>query len=435
MHTTNPLRLLGLVVPLLVAMLASCEKDSCEQTWTQVVPVPVTLNRSEVHDSIAAMPPREFCTGGNLYAYGQYVFVNVNREGYHLLDNSNPANPTPVAFLRVPGATHMAFVDGRMVSDSYADLLVLDFGGPTDLALVSWTPNLLLQTDAFEVGEDAVAVGFEDRAVEFTQSCSGRVTGTWFGRGFGEDVAFNALSADAFRGGGSTPTVNTAGSLARLAFCDSRLYALSTDRLSAFDLVDDGLEARETTQLGWGQETIIRRGDHLYVASRSALRIFDIAGCGDPRELGSAPHRWAWDPVAVEGNRAVVTTRWGEGTDALGGEMIVFDVADPANPIRLATHPLTQPVGLALHGGTLYVCDAVDGLRVYDFAGGGAESLTERELAGFPERRVLDVAVLPYPAGAVLLGVGDDELSQFAVGDGGELETLVTLDVATCARS
>lgn len=426
------------VLAVLTLLSVACERDSCEETWTQVVPLPVTLDRAAVQDSITALPAREFCTGGNLYAYGDYLFVNSALEGYHLLDNSDPSDPRPVAFLRVPGATQMAFVDGRMVSDSYADLVVLDFAGPEHLTLLSSTPNFLLEANGFEIPSTEVAVGFEDRAVEFTQTCDGRVTGQW---GAGGDIFMAETSFfDANirgGGGGASPAVNTAGSLARLAFCDASLYVLGTSTLATYHLgTDDELVATNNTDLGWGQETMIRRGDFLYVASQSALTILGVSGCGNPELLGTS-RRWVEnnDPVAVEGDRAVATLRWGAaGDEWAGGELVVYDVTDRTNPTELNRVAMTHPVGVALHDGILYVCDDVDGVRVFDFVGGPSTGLLSRELQTIPTP-MLDVAVLPYPGGTTVLTIGEGAMSQFARGADGTLTELVTRQVDRCARS
>ncbi len=427
-------RLLPILCVLLGLGLGACEKDSCTQTWTQVVPVPVTLNRAAVQDSITAMPARELCTGGNLYAFGNYVFINVNREGYHLLDNTDPANPRNVAFLRVPGATHMAFVDGNMVSDSYADMVVLDFKGPNSLQLVSSTPNLLLQTDGFIVESDEVAVGFEDREVTFTEDCSGFVTGRCNGC---ETLAF-ASSADVkfSRNAGASVgnvQINTGGSLARLAFCNRNLYVLAPNRLTTFQLDGRTLVNIGETNLGGGQEAIVLNGQHLYIVSEWGLQIFEIGNCGLPVARGFAQRFWSNDPVAIEGDRAVVALRNGNvPTAALDGRLMVYDISDRNNPRVMFQHPLAHPVGVALRNGKLYVCDGIDGLLVYDFDARNPSSLATSQIQRLADADVVDLAILPYTAGTVLLGVGHRTVSEYAVDAAGLLTPLSTLQAERC---
>ena len=422
--------------PLLAIAVAlgtvACEGDSCTESWTQVMTVPVTADRAAVQDSIAALPPRELCTGGNLYAYGDYLFVNVNREGYHVLDNTDPRQPRNVAFLQVPGATHMAFVDGRMVSDSYADMLVLEFGGPDDLTLLSSTPNLLLQTDGFEVGEDVVAVGFEEREVTFTEDCSGLVD-----VGCPQcDVGFERLNFASDMGAvrSGNVQVNTGGSLARLAFCDRMLYVLARDRLTTFRLEGQTLVNARETQLGGGQEALVLDGAFLYAASEWGLTVLEVGDCGLPVSRGFAPRFWNNDPVAVAGDRAVVALRNGNTpTDRLDGRLIVYDLSDRTNPRELATFPMAHPVGVALRQNRLYVCDGIDGLLVYDFDPDRPGDLGEARVQTIAEADVVDLAVLPYDAGPVLFTVGQQTVAQFAIDGDGLLSPLSTLSAQRCA--
>ncbi len=428
-------RFLTLTCLALGLTFASCEKDSCTQTWTQLVTVPVTANRQAVQDSIAAMPARELCTGGNLYAFGNYVFVNANREGYHLLDNTNPAEPVNVAFLRVPGATHMAFVDGQMVSDSYADMLVLDFGGPQSLKLLSSTPNLLLQTDGFEVGEDRVAVGFEEQEVTFVEDCSGTVTAGCANCSSAEWFSFDSDGSSFANSVAGNAQVNTGGSLARLAFCDRTLYVLATDRLTTFRL--EGLTLRNVreTMIGGGQEALIREGAFLYVASQWGLTILEIGDCGLPISRGSAPRPWGDDPVAVEGDRVIAAIRNGNTpVPGLDGRLMVYDVSDRLNPRVIYTLPLPHPVGVVLRNGQLYVCDGVKGLLRYEFDPANPAKLAEGPVQTLPDADVVDLALLPYTAGTVLLGVGQRTVSQYAVATDGGLTALSSLDATRCVQ-
>ena len=427
-------RLLPLICVLLGLGTSACEKDACSQSWTQVVSVPVTLSRAAVQDSIAALPARQLCTGGNLYAFGNYVFVNENRVGYHLLDNTDPANPRNVAFLRVPGATHMAFVDGRMVSDSYADMVVLDFEGPNSLKLLSSTPNLLLRTDGFIVEDDEVAIGFEDREVTFTEDCTGFVSGQCNDC----DVLFENLSATGQPRGANTGNVqvNTGGSLARLAFCSRTLYVLAPNRLTTFRLEGETLVNASETNLTQGQEAIVLEGRHLYVVSQWGLQIFEIGDCGLPIARGFAERFWSNDPVAIEGDRAVVALRTGNvPTPERDGRLMVYDISDRNNPRVMAQHPLAHPVGVALRDGKLYVCDGIDGLLVYDFDAQNPGRLRDAEIQRVADADVVDLALLPYAAGTVLLGVGHNTVSQYSVDAEGLLTPLSTLGAQRCTGS
>ena len=423
-----------LVLGACLLALGACEKDSCTDRWTQEVWAPVTLDRETVHDSIALLPARELCVGSGLYAYGDYLFANLPREGYHLLDNRDPANPTPVAFLRVPGATHMAFVDGRLVSDSYADLLVLDFDGQR-LELLSHHPNFLLHDN--QLGPDdpgETVIGYELREMEFEQSCDGGLTGRWGGCAFCDVRTLEATSFDVGRGGGlGSPSVNTSGSLSRIAFAGQHVYVLGETQLATYRLDGGELVNTNNQQPGWGLETATVRAGFLYLGSMTGMHIYDLADPAVPRFRSRYQHFTACDPVAVEGDRAVVTLRSGTRCGGAAENVaIVLDISDRDNPRELQTLAMNNPRGVALHQGSLYVCDGPNGLRVYDFDD-GAIGLRAREGQGDDSRETTDVAVLPYPTGTVVLTIGPDHLTQYRREGVAEVSRLSRLQADRCA--
>jgi len=79
-----------------MVMASACEKDSCDQTWKQVVAVPVTMERADVQELIGLESAVDLCVGGGIYAFGDYIFMNRRNEGYHILDNRQPASPQNV---------------------------------------------------------------------------------------------------------------------------------------------------------------------------------------------------------------------------------------------------------------------------------------------------------------------------------------------------
>ena len=427
--------------------LASCEPNECERTWTQTMTVPVTLDRVLVHDSIAAEPPRQLCVGGGIYAYEQYVFVNSPGEGYHLLDNSDPANPANVAFLQVPGATQMAFVDGEMVSDSYADLVVLDFGGPQSLSLTSWTPNFLLDDGAFEVFDGLVVTGYEEQEVTFTEDCSGDLSAVYFPCGDRLSSSFincapmpmdNRVGSFAFSDASaeSFASVNVAGSLSRFAFAGPHLYVLGRDRLDSYRLESDSLRPTDTDFIGWDLETVVAREGFLYVGAQSGMHILDLADPEQPEYTGNYNHFTACDPVAVEGDVALVTLRSGRDCgNAAQNVLVALDITDRTRPVRHAQIELTNPTGVALHDGIAYVCDGPAGLRVFDVAGGSLSALDEREVEVVGGREMRDVAVLPYAQQISVLTTGPDHVTQLSPSEGGGLRETSSLGANNCARS
>jgi hypothetical protein len=78
---------------------------------------------------------------GKIYVYNNYLLVNEKLEGVHVFDNSNPANPVSVGFLRVPGSTDMAIEGDVLYVNHINDLVALQFSDFETIEEISRTPQ------------------------------------------------------------------------------------------------------------------------------------------------------------------------------------------------------------------------------------------------------------------------------------------------------
>jgi len=88
---------------------------------------PVTTSRESFEASISMTEAKSIFDSGKIYVQGGFLFVNERKSGFHVIDNSNPENPTPVAFLNVPLATDLA-IRGNVIYVHHAvDLVALQY--------------------------------------------------------------------------------------------------------------------------------------------------------------------------------------------------------------------------------------------------------------------------------------------------------------------
>jgi hypothetical protein len=262
--------------------------------------------------------------------------------------------------------------------------------------------------------------------VTFKQDCNGGFYGEWGCPECDYSISFNSSAPI------GPATVNTAGSLSRMAFSGNTLYVIGSSRLSTYKL-SNGILSNVDHQGGrWGMETVIVRGENLYIGAQDGMHIYSLSTTGIPSYLSSFIHFTGCDPVAVEGDTAVVTLRDGRGC---GGQaenvMFVLDISDKLRPQELVEVPLSNPRGVALHNGIIYVCDHTAGLRVYELAG-EINRLGEREIQQVSDLQMQDVAVLPYERQLTLLTIGENHLSQFAIDDAGMLEPVSSILATVC---
>ncbi len=85
---------------------------------------------------VRKLPPRELCRPGKIYIYGPYLFINEVHKGIHVINNSDPSKPQPLAFLQITGNVDMAVKDGFLYADHLTSLVVLDIREPENVKFV-----------------------------------------------------------------------------------------------------------------------------------------------------------------------------------------------------------------------------------------------------------------------------------------------------------
>ena len=121
---------------------SGCLKDRCESTLTYLVYKPVYVKMDEVRNDLRTEAPRSLKKPGNIYVYGNYLFVAEYREGVHVIDNSDPCNPVGVSFIKIPGCENMAVRGNIMCANSYVDLVSLNISNPQSVQLVCRTNDM-----------------------------------------------------------------------------------------------------------------------------------------------------------------------------------------------------------------------------------------------------------------------------------------------------
>jgi hypothetical protein len=103
--------------------------------------VPVYADPSTLIQSISVEAVQPTTKAGKIYAYGNYVFQNDQNKGIHIIDNSNPALPRKVAFLKVPYSTEIAVKGSFLYTNCVNDLVVLDLQNPQSPVVVKRVQN------------------------------------------------------------------------------------------------------------------------------------------------------------------------------------------------------------------------------------------------------------------------------------------------------
>ncbi len=391
---------------LLAAGLASssCEDKNLEPTMQYTVAVPLTISEEEFINSVDIIPPIPIDESGKIYAYQDYVFVNDKYLGIHVIDNSNPASPRKIAFLKIPGNVDIAVKDNFLYADSIRDLLVFDISDIQQIRFVNRLSNVLrdnivwpfdadfIDFQAFGDGTE-VLIGWDMQTQNLTQE----EVETRFG--FTDDVL---IQEAAFNDSGT----GQGGSLARFNIVNDYLYAVDSHSINVFEISDlENPVNLEDVYAGFDIETIFHTGEHLFLGSMRGMYIYNISNPATPEFVSEFQHGTACDPVVVDGDYAYVTLRGGNGCGALESGLFIVDLTDITSPELTISYPLDEPYGLGIKDEKLFVCDGNSGLKVYDKT--DVENLIA--LDHFEDIFSFDV----IPLDETLLMVGEEVLYQY----------------------
>ena len=127
---------------LLSLLLNSCTNDNDAVKNTNIINafVPIYMQLTDV-ENIQTEPATATVKAGKIYAYGNYIFQNDQYKGFHIINNSNPANAQKVAFLKVPFSTEIAIKGSFLYCNNVSDLVVFNITNPTAPVLVKRVKN------------------------------------------------------------------------------------------------------------------------------------------------------------------------------------------------------------------------------------------------------------------------------------------------------
>lgn len=407
----------------MVFLTTSCLKDSCDATQVYVRYDPKYMQPAALRAKIVMDAPQAVTQAGKIYVYGQYLFINELKEGIHIYDNQNPAQPLNIGFLKIPGNVDMAVRNGILYADSYVDLLAFNLDNPAAPVLVNRLENVFPQ-----LGWDDVRgylVDYIPSKVEERIPCNEAEDdivfiggGIWVRR----EIALTTLSAGL--GGKAPSTVGIGGSTARFTLNKDNLYTVSDYDLKVFDL-SNPLAPRHasTVSIGWGIETIFPYQDYLFIGSRTGMFIYGLKDPLHPVQLSVFQHANACDPVFVHNDKAYITLRNGTTCENFTNQLEVVDVQDLFKPVLLSVHPMHHPIGLSVVDDLLFICEDDQGLKVFDASDSG--KIGDRLLSQVKEIQATDVIALEKPRVAIV--TGEKGIVQYDFSDPTKLRLLSTI--------
>ena len=397
---------------LIFAGLALALATSCMDTHTLEVDmnVPVYMDFETMRASLKTSSARELKNPGKICFKDNYLFIVENREGIHVIDVSNPADPRNVTFLEVAGCYDIAVRNKSLYAEHQVDLVVLDISNINNVKETGrikdvFTPkypepkNPNLACDYVD-NTKGIVIDWEIKRVK-TEKVDG---GYWYDNGgnMTEPPMLSPGGTDGAEvGGGSSAGKN--GSMARFGIYNHYLYLMSDYQLKALDLDAPEPTAKVVESIG-NFETMFIHDDHLFFGAPSGMFIYSLELPMRPMFVLSYSHVTSCDPVVVQDSIAYITMRGGTTCRGNANQLDVVKLSDNYRKSELLdSYPMIQPYGLGVDGNLLFVCDGSEGLKVYKL---DETKLPESRspFAQFPYINAYDV----IPAGNYLFMTGSD---------------------------
>jgi hypothetical protein len=402
---------------LILLTFIACQ-DQVTETVTYKINEPIFMSAFTFRNSVKVVPePRKISTLGKMCFYKGYLYISEPDSGIHIIDNRDPVHPQQIGFIELMGNADLAIRNNRLYADSYIDLVWFDITNPGQ-------PELQGRMDS--IFPSALPITGNNYGIDYAQSYGNANQGIIVGWKLTEKTEnVNNYTGGWFRGGvmydglamTSTPSTNASstglnGSMSRFTIYNDRLYSVINNSLNIFDLTSDiPKKAADNLYVGWNVETIFSYKTNLFFGTSTGLIIYSVADPLKPEYQSSISHAYACDPVVVDNDLAYVTLHSGSICDVSANEnsLLIIDVKDVKNPKQLVTYNLTNPKGLGIDAGKLFLCD--DGLKVFQLD--TPQTLMAHQLAHYQGMDGYDV----IPNNNILMMIATDGLYQYDYSD------------------
>jgi hypothetical protein len=374
---------------------------------------PVYLSYEDLRTSVALQQNVGLENPGKIYFKDNYIFIVEELKGIHVYDNTNPASPVKKVFVKLPGVVDISISGYIMYADSFVDLVVLDVQNIDNIHEVGRVKDILPYTVPPVENDYPMAFVDQERGVVTRwelKTIREKVDQTYnpYPIFWKEGAFYDMINATGASTGVSGSGVGVGGSMARFGIKGDVLYVLDKNTLKIFDISSKTNPVKHNDIYpGWGVETMFLTDKTMFLGTTTGMVIYDISIPLSPQSRTFFTHARSCDPVVVDDTLAYITLRTGTNCGGSQNTLSVVNVKNLNSPSLVMTYPMKNPHGLGKDGDLLFVCDGVDGLKIYDAS--NPKAITTHLIYTYANINAYDV----IPVGNVLVLIGDDGLYQY----------------------
>jgi hypothetical protein len=339
--------------------MVACKESYVETYWEQVNE-PVFMSESEFRSSVVVShQAQKISNYGKICFYEGYLFVSESGKGIHIIDNTDPSNPKNTGFIELLGNADISVRDNMLYADSYIDLVWFDVSNPSEPVLKGRLEAVF--PEVLPVIDNGYGYDYES-CFPTDGKRQGIIVGWKLGKVKRERVIGYGMEEVMLADKATNSGVN--GSMSRFCLYGKYLYTVMNSQMQIFYLSPEKPEkVSENIYIG-DVETIFSYKDCLFLGTPTGMSIYSVKDPISPIRCSTIWHVLGCDPVVVEDDLAYVTVHSGNFCGQNNDELFVVDVSDVEKPKQLVSYAMTNPKGLGIENGILFLCD--DGLKVFN---------------------------------------------------------------------
>jgi len=389
--------------------LTGCENKVTEMV-TYKINEPIFMATSTFRNSVKVTAgPQKITSIGKMCFYNNYLYISEPEKGIHIINNTDPTNPQQTGFIELLGNADLAIRNGLLYADSYIDLVWFDVSNPALPELKGRLDSIF--PNAFPMTQNQYGI---DYTVSYPTTNKGIIIG-WVLKERTEEVSTYAggygnggIALNAGSSGSNSTGIN--GSMSRFSIYNDHLYSVINNYLNVFDLTGNKpVKAGADFYIGRNVETIFSYKDNMFMGTPTGMLIYSVKDPLKPVFQSSLSHVYGCDPVVVENDLAYVTVHSGNLCGQSSNELFIVDVSNIKSPKQLVSYTMTNPKGLGIDNGKLFLCD--DGLKIYKVT--DPQTIMSNQLAHYSGMNGYDV----IPQNNILLMIASDGLYQYNYSD------------------